>query len=122
MLSALTSVELAIGEVNDAASMLGQKLPAELDAMLQSVYAATLAEHVDGADTRETAKLVETLKATIDDYVNSQLEAKREGIYATLAPVSEAVHLKGGWKRRRAAGVFLFPLLMSGEQTQEHIY
>ena len=87
MLAALSSVSLPIGEVADAASMLGQNLPAELDAMLRKVYDDTTSQHVDGADTQETAKLCANLRATIDEYVNSQLEAKRAGIYATLAPL-----------------------------------
>merc|ERR1719310_1956437 len=91
MLAALSSVSLVVGEVNDAASMLGQKLPAELDAMLQKVYAETLAQHVDGADSKETEALCAKLSATIDEYVQAQLEAKREGIYATLAPISAVI-------------------------------
>ena len=91
MLAALSSVSLAVEEVADAASMLGQKLPAELDAMLQRAYEDTLAQHVEGGDTKETAVLSETLRETIDDYVGSQLEAKREGIYATLAPISAVI-------------------------------
>jgi len=91
MLAALSSVELVIGEVADAASMLGQKLPAELDARLQDVYADALAQHVDGADTQEAAKLCEALTGAIDTYVNDQLEAKRDGLRATFSPISAVI-------------------------------
>ena len=106
MLAALSSVSLVIGEVNDAASMLGQKLPAELDAMLQRVYADTMAQHQDGADTKETAKLCDALTATIDEYVNSQLEAKREGLIATFAPITAVVDkFKAGLRENAIAVV-----------------
>merc|ERR1719387_90866 len=91
MLAALSSVSLAIGEVADAASMLGQKMPAELDALLNVVYADTLAAHVEGNDTTETAALCAALKATMTSYVEAQLEAKRAGIYATLAPITAVI-------------------------------
>ena len=91
MLAALSSVSLAVGEVADAASMLGQKVPAELDAMLQVVYSDTHSQHVDGADSKETEALCAALTATTDEYVNSQLEAKREGIRATLAPITAVI-------------------------------
>ena len=64
MLSALSSVELVVGEVADAASMLGQKLPAELDAMLQIDYDNAIRQHVDGADTKEAAALCVTRPGT----------------------------------------------------------
>ena len=105
MLAAPSSVSLVIGEVNDAASMLGQKLPAELDAMLQR-YADTMAQHQDGADTKETAKLCDALTATIDEYVNSQLEAKREGLIATFAPITAVVDkFKAGLRENAIAVV-----------------
>ena len=54
--------------VADAASMLGQKLPVELDGRLQAVYAEVLAEHVDGEDSAETAKLAAKLSAAIEEH------------------------------------------------------
>ena len=58
--------------------VLGQKLPANRP-VLQGVYATTLNKHVDGEDSKETAALCDNLYKTIDSYVNSQIEEKREG-------------------------------------------
>jgi len=92
MLSALASVELPIGEVQDAASALGQKLPVELDAKLQAVYTSTLAEHVDGEDTPETVKLCERLSATVNDYVETLIyDQKMADMRVTLAPVTAII-------------------------------
>ena len=105
LLSALSSYELVIGEVADAASMLGQKLPVELDAMLQRVYAAALTDHVEGEDSAEAAALVIKLKATVDEYVNSLIEAKREGMYATLAPITAMIEKYEAGLRENAIDV-----------------
>ena len=91
LLASLSSYSLVIGEVADAASMLGQKMPVELDGMLQQVYESAKKSHVDGEDTAEAEKLVATMKATVDEYVNSLIEAKRAGMYATLAPVTAMI-------------------------------
>jgi hypothetical protein len=91
LLASLSSYSLVIGEVADAASMLGQKMPVELDGMLQQVYESAKRSHVDGEDTAEAEKLVATMKAAVDEYVNSLIEAKRAGMYATLAPVTAMI-------------------------------
>merc|ERR1719217_871440 len=59
--------------------------------MLQQVYAAALTDHVEGEDSAEAAALVIKLKATVDEYVNSLIEAKREGMYAALAPITAMI-------------------------------
>ena len=105
MLSALTSISLVVDDVQDAVSMLGQKMPAELDAMLQKVYAAALSDHVDGEDTAEVAKLCASLSATIDEYVDSQLADKRADIYVTLTPVSAMIGKYAAGLRENAIDV-----------------
>jgi len=91
MLASLASVSLPIEEVQDAVSALGQKMPVELDAMMQTVYAETLAEHVDGEDSAETAKICATLSATVDEYVASLYESKQADMRVTLAPITAVV-------------------------------
>ena len=82
--------------------MLGQKLPAELDAMLQGVYATALTKHIAGEDSTETAKLVENLSATIDQYIDSLIAEKRDGMRATLAPVTAVIDKFGSGLRENA--------------------
>jgi len=91
MLASLSSVNLPIEEVQDATSALGQKMPVELDAMMQAVYAETLADHVDGEDTAEAAKLCSKLTATVDQYVGSLYESKQGDMRVTLAPVTATI-------------------------------
>jgi len=91
MLSALASVSLPIEEIKDAASALGQKMPVELDAMMQQVYAATLAEHVNGMDSTETATLVTKLRAVVEEYVKSLFESKQADMRITIAPVTAQI-------------------------------
>merc|ERR1719201_796410 len=73
--------------------------------MLQTVYADALSQHVDGADSKETEALCEKLTATVDSYVQSQLEAKREGIYATLAPITAVIDKFAAGLRENAVTV-----------------
>jgi len=91
LLSSLSSVALAIDEVADAASKLGQKMPADLDSKMQEVYSAALAQHVQGDDSAETEKLVADLHAAIEQYLESQIVEKRAGISATLQPVTDVI-------------------------------
>ena len=88
MLSALASVNLPIEEIKDAASALGQKMLVELDAMMQKVNAATLAEHVNGMDSTETAKLVTKVRAVVEESVKSLFESKQANASITFAPVT----------------------------------
>ena len=88
MLASLQSIDLLLAEVNDAASALGQKLPAELDASLQALYAKTKAAHVDGEDSAEAVVLVAALKTTVADYIEGMFESKKEGMVVTLAPLT----------------------------------
>jgi len=106
MLASLASVELPIGEVADAASALGQKLPIELDSKLQAVYASTLAEHVAGEDSAETEKLVERLSAAIDEYVESLVyEQKMADMRVTLAPLTAIIEKNSAGLRANAIDV-----------------
>jgi biotin carboxyl carrier protein len=91
MLSALASVSLPIEEIKDAASALGQKMPVELDAMMQRVYAATLAEHVNGMDSTETANLVTKVRSVVEEYVMSPFESKQANVRIIIAPVTAQI-------------------------------
>ena len=91
MLSALASVSLPIEEIKDAASALGQKMPMELDTMMQKVYATTLAEHVNGMDSTETATLVTKLRAIVEEYVKSLFESKQADVRIIIAPVTAQI-------------------------------
>lgn len=88
MLSSLASIDLLIGEVQDAAGALGQKLPVELDTQLQALYAKTQEMHQEGEDSAEAVALVAELKKTVADFIDGQYESKKEGMAATLAPIS----------------------------------
>ena len=91
MLSALASVSLPIEEIKDAASALGQKMPVELDMMMPKVYAATLAEHVNGIDSTETANLVTKLRAVVEEFVKSLFESKQASVRIIIAPVTAQI-------------------------------
>jgi acetyl-CoA carboxylase/biotin carboxylase 1 len=102
MLSALSSVSYPVEEVQDAVSALGQKMPVELDALMQNVYEKTLASHVKGEDTAETAKLCAELTTTIDDYIQSLYEQKRDDMRVTLTPVTTVIDKFAGGLRENA--------------------
>jgi len=82
---------LPIEEIKDAASALGQKMPVELDTMMQKVYAATLAEHVNGMDSTETATLVTKLRAVVEEFVKSLFESKQANVRIIIAPVTALI-------------------------------
>ncbi|KOO27806.1 acetyl-coa carboxylase [Chrysochromulina tobinii] len=88
MLSALASVSLPIEEIKDAASALGQKMPMKLDTMMQKVYATTLAEHVNGMESTETANLVTKLRSVVEEFVMSLFESKQANVRIIIAPVT----------------------------------
>jgi len=105
MLATLASVRLPIEEVQDATSALGQKMPVELDGMMNDVYSAVLAEHVDGEDTAEVAGLCTKLSAAIDAYVESLFESKRDDMRVTLAPVTAVIDKFAAGLRENAIDV-----------------
>ena len=80
MLSSLASIDLLIGEVQDAAAALGQKLPVELDTQLQALYAKTQEMHQEGEDSAEAVVLVDELKKTVADFIDAQYDSKKERI------------------------------------------
>jgi len=88
MLSALSSYLLVVEEVGEAAAALGNKLPNELDALLQAAYREARAEHIDGEDSAVVASFVAKLYSIIDAFISKQYEAKQAGLRATLAPVT----------------------------------
>eukprot|EP00966_Prymnesium_polylepis_P283047 6540149-Prymnesium_polylepis.1 len=88
MLLALSSYKLLIEEVVDAAAALGNKLPAELDAKLQTAYAAADADHVAGQDSSEVASIVASITSIIDEFIGAQYESKQADIRAVVAPVT----------------------------------
>ena len=83
MLSSLASIDLLMGEVQDAAAALGQKLPVELDTQLQALYAKTQEMHQEGEDSAEAVVLVDALKKTVADFIDAQYDSKKE---RTAAP------------------------------------
>jgi len=105
MLVSLGSVDLVLGEVQDAASALGNKLPAELDAKLQATYSKFESSHVEGEDTKEVAQLVPSLKGIVDDFVSAQYEVKQAGLVATLAPVNAVLDKYAAGLREHAISV-----------------
>jgi len=105
LLAALSSIDLVLGEVQDAAAALGNKLPVELDAQLQAAYAKAVADHVTGEDTKEVAALIPALTSTIDAYIEGLYENKREGMVATLAPVVAVLDKYSAGLREHAISV-----------------
>jgi hypothetical protein len=91
MLSAIASVSLPVEEIKDAGSALGQKMPVELDMMMQKVYAATLAEHVNGMESTETANLVTKLRSVVEEFVMSLFESKQADVRMTIAQVTAQI-------------------------------
>jgi len=111
MLSALGSIDLVMGEVQDAAAALGNKLPAELDAQIQALYTTTAESHLDGEDAKETAAFVPALTAMLDAYVEAQYEVKRAGLRATLAPLYAVLAAYAAGLRENAISVVCALLL-----------
>ena len=105
MLSMLSSVGLALGEIQDAASALGNKLPTALDTQIQAACAKTKAEHVDGEDTKENMVLVATLRGMIGDYANSLPEVKKGELLVVVAPVVAVLDKFGAGLRENAISV-----------------
>merc|ERR1719487_2549338 len=105
MLLSLQSIDLVLMEVQDAAAALGNKLPAELDEELQAIYKATQAAHIDGEDSAETATLVASLKSAIAAFIDRQYDSKKDGMTATLAPISAVVDTYSSGLREHAVEV-----------------
>jgi acetyl-CoA carboxylase/biotin carboxylase 1 len=91
MLASLQSLELLLGEVNEAAASLANKLPAELDGQLEALYAKTRQGHVDGEDSAEALVLVAALKKTVADFIDKQFDSKKADMAVTLSPISAVI-------------------------------
>lgn len=105
MLSALNSVATVLGEVQDAASALGNKLPTALDTQLQAACAQAKAEHVEGEDSKENTLLIATLRGIIDDYAKSLPEVKNAELMVVVAPVLAVLDKYGAGLRENAISV-----------------
>ena len=117
MLAALSSIDLVIEEVGDAAAALGNKLPAELDEQLRAAYADARSQHVDGDDTAEAARLTAKLAALMDDFVAGQYEVNRAPMVTTLSPIRAVVDKYSAGLREHALSVVtsLFDQFMAVE-------
>ena len=105
LLQALTSYKLLLEEVQDTAAALGNKLPADLDALLQAAYREAAKSHVDGDDTKEVAAIVAKLNSIIDDFIGEQYESKQADIRLVVAPVQAVLDRYAGGLREHALAV-----------------
>jgi acetyl-CoA carboxylase/biotin carboxylase 1 len=84
---------------------LGNKLPAELDVSLQSVFSRAASEHVRGEDTAEVAALVAAAAGKISAYVDKQPAVKQAELKPVVAPVHAVLDTYGRGLRENAMAV-----------------